>query len=108
VIVTTEGSYDADREAMRRRVLEQAGAIRAQRTTLRSDIRSGTVRLAEIIADPPEYVSTMRVFDLLHSDPRLGRLRAERLLDECGIPKRRTFAHLSDRERQVLIGWTSR
>jgi hypothetical protein len=102
--MTTVAGHEPDDDFSGRiEALRQANEIRVKRAQLKMRIRNGTVAITQVIADPPDFVTTMRVFDLLYSDPAISRLRAERLLDDCGLSKQRTFGHLSDCERQALI-----
>ena len=88
----------------RLRALERANEIRLRRARLKRDLKAGRAQLAEILRDPPEYVLTATVFDLLLSVPKLGPVKAARLLRESTISRSQTVVGLSDRERSMLVG----
>ena len=38
------------------------------------------MKIEQILGDPPEYVSTAKVFDMLMAVPKFGRVKAARFL----------------------------
>jgi hypothetical protein len=87
----------------RRRGLEQANEIRSARATLKKQLAAGTIELAPIIASPPAWLQTARVRNLLLAVPKIGTVKASRLLTQCGIAHSKTLGGLSDRQRHELI-----
>ena len=83
--------------------LRRANDIRVARARLKRDLKSGTVRVEEILADPPDYVGTAKVFDMLMAVPKFGRVKAARFLNQCRISQSKTVAGLSERQRQELV-----
>jgi hypothetical protein len=53
--------------------LKRANDIRVRRAQLKKDLKSGDAHIEEILSDPPEYVSTAKVFDMLMAVPKFGR-----------------------------------
>jgi predicted flap endonuclease-1-like 5' DNA nuclease len=86
----------------RLRALEQANQVRSARATLKQELASGKLELAQIVADPPACVRTARVRDLLLVLPKIGAVRAGRILAQCGIAHSKTLAGLTDRQRAEL------
>jgi len=74
-----------------------------RRATLKQELASGKLELAQIVADPPACVRTARVRDLLLVLPKIGAVRAGRILGQCGIAHSKTLAGLTDRQRRELI-----
>jgi hypothetical protein len=103
----SESSADAGvpgRSRERRlRALEQANEVRTARAELKRELASGKIELAAILADPPSCARTARVRDLLVVLPRIGSVRAGRILGHCGIAHSKTLGGLSDRQRGELI-----
>jgi len=66
------------------------------------NLASGSVRITDILAAPPECAKTQKVHDLLLAVPKYGPARVARLL-AYGRPSK-TVAGLSDRQRKELIG----
>ncbi|HEY8409429.1 MAG TPA: hypothetical protein VIK66_15735, partial [Gaiellaceae bacterium] len=55
------------------------------------------------LGDPPEYVETAKVIDILMAVPKFGRVKAARFLNTCRISQSKTVGGLSDRQRAELI-----
>jgi S13-like H2TH domain len=96
-------SLDQRMDALRR-----ANDIRVRRARLKRDLKEGRVQIEEILDQPPEYVSTAKVFDILMAVPKFGRVKAGRFLNTCRISQSKTVGGLSDRQRAELIGLFNR
>jgi len=83
--------------------LDKANHIRTKRAQLKRDLKSGRVRIHTLLIDPPEYVSTAKVFDMLLAVPKYGRVKANRILNHCRISPSKTIGGLSDRQRKELV-----
>jgi len=88
--------------------LKRANDIRVKRAQLKKDLKLGTVSIEQILGEPPEYVSTAKVFDMLMAVPKFGQVKAKRYLNQCRISESKTVGGLSDRQRTELIGLFSR
>src|SRR6188768_1456374 len=88
----------------RMEALKRANDIRVKRAQLKKDLKLGTVSIEQILGEPPEYVSTAKVFDMLMAVPKFGRVKAARFLNTCRISQSKTVGGLSDRQRAELIG----
>ena len=89
----------------RLRALEQANQVRSARARLKQELASGKLELAQIVADPPACVRTARVRDLLLVLPKIGSVKATRILAHCGIAHSKTLAGLTERQRSELIAF---
>ena len=87
----------------RMEALKRANDIRVKRAQLKKDLKSGTVSIEQILSEPPEYVSTAKVIDILMAVPKFGRVKAARFLNTCRISQSKTVGGLSDRQRAELI-----
>src|SRR4249920_1743224 len=96
-------SLDQRMEALRR-----ANEIRVRRAQLKKDLKTGTAQIETVLSDPPEYVETAKVFDMLMAVPKFGRVKAARFLNQCRISQSKTVGGLSDRQRAELIGLFNR
>ena len=83
--------------------LDRANRIRVQRAQLKRELKSGQTSFDRILLDPPDYVLTAKVYDMLLAVPRLGRVRAGRLLTQCRISQAKTIVGLSERQRGELV-----
>jgi hypothetical protein len=87
----------------RLRALEQANEVRTARAQLKKELASGKIELVQILADPPACVRTARVRDVLLVLPKIGSVRAARILSHCGIAHSKTVGGLTERQRGELI-----
>src|SRR3989440_3986215 len=88
----------------RMEALKRANEIRIRRAELKKDLKDGRAQIEAILNDPPEYVSTAKVFDMLMAVPKFGRVKAARFLNQCRISQSKTVGGLSDRQRAELVG----
>jgi hypothetical protein len=93
-----ERSLDQRMDALRR-----ANDVRVRRAQLKKDLKDGRVRIQTILGNPPEYVETAKVVDILMAVPKFGRVKAARFLNTCRISQSKTVGGLSDRQRAELI-----
>jgi hypothetical protein len=94
--------------AQRLNALEQANKIRTQRKELKLDLKAGRIEVSGLILDPPEVLSTMKLFDLLISVPKLGRTKVNRILTQCRISPSKTIGGLSERQRGEIVSYLRR
>jgi hypothetical protein len=87
----------------RRRALAQANEVRSARATLKKQLAAGTIQLAPILAAPPAVLQTTRLRDLLIAVPKIGPVKAARILAHCRIAHSKTLGGLTDRQRRELI-----
>ena len=95
---TPERSLDQRMEALKR-----ANEIRSRRAQLKKDLRGGRASIVAIIADPPDFVLTAKVFDMLMAVPKCGKVKATRFLNHCRISQGKTMGGLSERQRNELL-----
>jgi hypothetical protein len=83
--------------------LRLANEIRSARAQLKKDLASGKIELAQILAQPPECVRTARVRDVLLALPKIGSVKAGRILADCGIAHSKTLGGRTERQRTELL-----
>ena len=83
--------------------LARANEIRSARSRLKRDIAAGRVLVIDMLADPPEYVHTMKVFELLLAQPWHGRVKVGKLLGRVRVSSVKTVGDLSARQRWELV-----
>lgn len=91
------------RSIERRIALRQANEVRSARAKLKQDLRAGKVRLEQILVTPADYLASAEVFDLLVAVPKIGPVKAGRLLTVARISPSKTVGDLSQRQRTHLI-----
>ena len=88
----------------RMEALQRANLIRTRRAQLKRDLKAGRVTVHDVLLEPPEYVETAKVVDLLLSVPKYGRVKANKILMQCRISPSKTIGGLSPRQRAELVG----
>src|SRR5437870_8247435 len=100
----TQAQAPARSRDQRMEALKRSNDIRVRRAKLKKDLKDGRVRIQTILSNPPEDVSTAKVFDILMAVPKFGRVKAARFLNQCRISQSKTVGGLSDRQRAELVG----
>ena len=59
------------------------------RAQLKRDLKAGRVSIGALLRDPPPYMESAKVFDVLLAVPKVGRVKASKILDSCGVSPRR-------------------
>ena len=97
-LAAPERSLDQRMEALKR-----ANDIRTARAKLKKDLKANRANIHAILLDPPEYVMTAKVFDMLLAVPKYGRVKTNRILNQCRISPSKTIGGLSERQRTELV-----
>lgn len=97
-VAAPERSLDQRMDALKR-----ANDIRTARAKLKKDLKANRASINTILLDPPEYVLTAKVFDMLLAVPKYGRVKTNRILNQCRISPSKTIGGLSERQRTELI-----
>jgi hypothetical protein len=92
----------------RMEALKRANDIRTRRASLKRDLKAGRVHIHGLLLDPPEYLETAKVFDLLLAVPKYGRVKVNRILTQCRISPSKTVGGLSERQRGELVSFLRR
>ena len=87
----------------RMEALQRANEIRTRRAQLKRDLKAGRLSIHDLLLEPPEYIGTAKVFDMLLAVPKYGRVKANRILNQCRISPSKTIGGLSERQRSELI-----
>ena len=99
----------------RQAALAKAGAARRQRAELKDKLKMGSLSLRELFdqAERDEVVGKMKVLTVLESLPRLGKVKARRLMDEMiawcrGRRMTTVYLHASEEGRPLYesLGFT--
>ena len=83
--------------------LQRANDIRTKRAQLKRDLKGGRVQIQNLLLQPPEYLETAKVFDILLAVPKYGRVKANKVLATCRISPSKTIGGLSERQRNELV-----
>ena len=83
--------------------LERANEIRRRRARLKRELKSGRTPIEDVLTQPPEYLASATILDLLIWTPKRKRIKATRVLRRCQITPSRTVGALTKRQRQIII-----
>ena len=83
--------------------LARANQIRIKRAQLKRDLKAGRLSIHTLLLQPPEYLETAKVFDMLLAVPKYGRVKVNKILVQCRIAPSKTIGGLSERQRTELI-----
>jgi hypothetical protein len=88
--------------------LQRANEIRTRRAQLKRDLKAGRVSIHTLLNEPPEYLETAKVFDMLLAVPKYGRVKVGKILQSCRISPSKTIGGLSERQRNELVSMLRR
>lgn len=87
-------------------------ALRARqdRAALKASFSAGALTLEEAFrcADEDPAIGRLRTVDLLQSLPGIGEVRAQAIMESCGISPVRRLKGLGRRQREALIAYIGR
>jgi hypothetical protein len=87
----------------RMEALQRANEIRSRRAQLKRDLKAGRQPIHELLLQPPDYLETAKVFDLMLAVPKYGRVKVNKILTQCRISPSKTLGGLSQRQRAELV-----
>ena len=90
-------------EQQRRAALQNANRVRVARAALKQRLRRGEASISDVLTNPPEYMATASVGDVLLAVPKVGRFRAGRVLSPCRISPAKTLGQLTVRQRAQIL-----
>ncbi len=94
---TPERSLDQRIDALHR-----ANEIRTLRAALKRDLATGATSIDALLLDPPAFLQTAKVLDMLLAFPKVGKVKATKILNSCRVSPSKTFGGLTDRQRAEL------
>ena len=101
----TKPSVAAPERSLQQRMdaLARANDIRTRRAQLKRDLKAGRTSIHDLLLEPPEYIETAKVFDMLLAVPKYGRVKVNKVLVDCRISPSKTIGGLSQRQRTELV-----
>lgn len=95
-----KGRNDSDSQHMR--ALAKANEVRLARASLKRQIASGDLTVAEVLSDYPVEAEGMTVSELLASQRRWGRTRSRKLLSRLDLTENKRIGTLTERQLTLL------
>ena len=87
----------------RRLALARANDVRFRRADLKRNLRTGQVSFVDALTDPPAWLLTATIYELLLEVPRVGPTKAKRMLRRSGIQTATTFDSILGPQRRRLL-----
>jgi hypothetical protein len=82
--------------------LKIANAVRIERAGVKRQIKAGVAKASELVMEPPEFIHSMKVRDLIESVPKVGPVRGGKILKRVGCAPSKTVIGLSERQANAL------
>ncbi|MDO4183530.1 MAG: integration host factor, actinobacterial type [Coriobacteriia bacterium] len=83
--------------------LEKAKKARAKRAALKADLKAGKKKLSSVLNSKDEIVKKTKVVQVLTALPGVGKITAEKAMEEIGIPEGRRVGGLGSKQKEALI-----
>jgi hypothetical protein len=83
--------------------LAKANLIRTERARLKRDLKAGRLSIHTLLLNPPDYIETAKVCDMMLAVPKYGRVKVNKILALCRIAPSKTIGGLSERQRSELV-----
>jgi hypothetical protein len=92
-------------DAQRKAALEKAAEARKVRAELKAHIKMGSLSMRQIleISDENEIICRTKVLAILESMPKIGKVKARRIMGKIGIAESRRLRGLGDQQRAALL-----
>jgi hypothetical protein len=89
----------------RQAALEAAATARRARAELKDKLKMGSLTLREVLelAENDDVVGKTKVLAVLESLPRVGKVKARRLMEEIGIAETRRVRGLGAEQQKKLL-----
>src|SRR6058998_1676255 len=71
--------------------LKRANDIRSRRAQLKRDLKAGRASINDLLLRPPGYLETAKVFDMMLAVPKYGRVKVNKVLNQCRISPSKTI-----------------
>lgn len=87
----------------RANALAKAAEARVARAELKSQLKAGTVTLAQALSSTSDTVGKLKVVALLESLPGVGKVKARKIMDDIGIADNRRVQGLGQQQKSALL-----
>jgi len=92
-------------DEQRRAALKKAAEARRVRAELKALVKMGSRSIQDVLelSDTNEIISRTKVLAILESMPKIGKVKARRIMQEIGIAESRRLRGLGDQQRAALV-----
>jgi hypothetical protein len=100
---TTIPAPSSEQRQQQLEALARGNDVRTRRPQLKRDLKAGRRPIEEVLDNPPGYLSSATILDLLIATPNRRRIKANKVLLCCRISPSRTVGALTERQRRVIV-----
>lgn len=90
-------------DEQRAAALEKAKEARAKRAKLKEEIKAGKMSLSKVLNSSDEITKKTKVIQILVSLPGVGKVTAQKAMEEIGIADNRKVGGLGSVQKEKLI-----
>jgi hypothetical protein len=83
--------------------LEKAKLARAARAEIKARLKMGSMSLKSALESDDNNVGKLKVKSMLESLPGVGKVKAQKVMDDIGIADNRRIQGLGSQQRQALL-----
>lgn len=83
--------------------LDEANRIRTKRAELKRRMKVRKESVLDLILEPPDYLETMKVQDLLLATPKYGKVKTNKTLQLAKVSPSKTVGGMTERQRAELV-----
>lgn len=83
--------------------LARGNEIRVKRAAIKRELKAGSP-VVPLLLDPPDFMGTMKVADLLVAMPSWGPVKVKKTLRTGGLSRSKTVGGMTERQRLELVG----
>lgn len=87
----------------RHEALAVANGIRSERAKLKTDLKAGRASFLQLVEDPPEWLRSAKMFDMLTAVSWVGPVTAASMMKQAGVSPVKTMGGLTTRQREALM-----
>ena len=87
----------------RQEALAKAAVARRKRAEVKAELKSGKRSLGDILKKTDDTVGKMKVSNVLESLPRVGKVRARKLMEKLDISASRRVRGLGAKQKDALL-----
>lgn len=90
-------------EEQRRQALAKAAEARRLRAEIKAKLKNGAMGLTEVLrSSADDILGKMKVSAMLEALPGVGKVRAQKVMEELGISPSRRIRGLGDKQKNAL------
>jgi hypothetical protein len=90
-------------DEQRAAALAKAAEVRTARAAVKARIKNHSLSLNDVLSSEDPNVVGIKVLSILESLPKVGKVKARRLMDDIGIAHNRRIQGLGAQQREALL-----